>query len=391
MSGTSLSLLTGNIGIPTGLAGWSVLQKKAITSFKQFTSDPILKSQIAYFQANIGKATTADKFLADPRLQDVALTAFGLTAQIGATGLLKKVLNSNLADTSSVANQFTSTGYKKLAAALGYANASTPAKAAVASTATVDLDNFTGDNNFATFTGTFAGVTVKNVDLSGATTRDQIAATLNKAFQNADGGRTDISVKLSGLGLSFSDDLGRGTAKSFSWTAGADEDDPPSFTSPYNTRAGSQAVAATGGPNVTSASVVSAIISQYTTAKFDEVVGNSSTTLQNALYAKQNLPAVTSWYQVEADSKLAKVIQTALGLPSSFSQLDVDQQKAIYTSKMNIKDLTDPTKLGKLLQKYVAIGSAAENTAYSPAVQLLQANSGDSYANGSAIALLLST
>lgn len=255
----SISLMISNLGLLSGMAGWKQLESTSISAFTQFTSDPVLKSQISYFQDNIGSATTASALLSNARLTDVALTAYGLTDQISATGLMTQVLNSDLDDSSSLANKMASSSYKAIAKAFGY---------------------------------------------------------------------------------------------------GSDSD------------------------NVTSASFVDTVVSKYTQAKFDEVVSNTSDTLANALYAQQNLSSISNWYSVIADTNLATVVETALHLPASnFATLDVDQQYAILSSKMNVKDLQDPDKVSKLLDDYVAIATAEDSSSSSsdPGLTLITAlTSGDS-------------
>ena len=88
------------LGIPTGVAGWQLLQGKTAANFPALTSDPVVKREIAYFEANAPKATTAAALLANPRLQDFVLTAYGLTSESGMTALMTKVLNSNPANSS---------------------------------------------------------------------------------------------------------------------------------------------------------------------------------------------------------------------------------------------------------------------------------------------------
>jgi hypothetical protein len=141
-------------------------------------------------------------------------------------------------------------------------------------------------------------------------------------------------------------------------------------------------------------------------AQFEVVVGNSSNALREARYASQQLPTVTSWYSVIADKPLADVIQTVLGLPSSFGALDVDQQANTLSQRMNIKDFQNPAKLSKLLTQFVA-QSGAQNEQSSAAIAATLLNSFGStnvinltlpsttpvntFSSGSAAAMILST
>jgi hypothetical protein len=148
-------------------------------------------------------------------------------------------------------------------------------------------------------------------------------------------------------------------------------------------------------------------VQKYSEAQLQVVVGDSSNTLREAVYAQQTLPSITNWYSVIASPPLADVIQTVLNLPSSFGQVNVDTQAQILASKMNITDFQNPTKLAALLGKFVALSSAQSTdstNAASPALQLLTASTSttpitltlptmanDSLSSSSTAALLFST
>jgi hypothetical protein len=273
----------------------------------------------------------------------------------------------------------------------------------------VSVGDLSSGSSFSTFSGTFAGITLGNVDLTGVTTYQGLASALQAAFRRADGNRSDISVTANGLNLQFSDDLGRGTATSFAWTtdplntAGSN----PTVSSPENLVAGSPAQPAQGGPAVTSPTFIKQVVQAYTEAQFQAVVGNTSNTLRQALYAQQQLPNVTSWNQVIADRNLADVVQTVLGLPESFGALNITQQNQVLSSRMSLSTFQNPAKLNKMLNQFVAISQTqSQTTSQNPAVQLMSAASSsgiisltlpssgsqpDTYSSASASAMLLST
>ncbi len=401
------------LGIPTGIAGWDLLQNKTPADYPALTKDPVVQREISYFEQNAPKAATAQALLSDPRLQDFALTAYGLTSESGFTALMQKVLNSNPSDSKSFAAQLSDSRFTQIATAFNYGGASTPVVPPVASTAEVAVDGLYQQSDFSSFSGTFGGVSVSNVDVSGATTYQGLANTLQAALRRADGNRGDISVTLDGTNLKFSDAKGRGTASAFAWIANpANTQVAPTAASPTSLVAGAAAVAATGGPTVTSATFISQVVQKYTEAQFETVVGNTSNPLREALYAKQQLPSITNWYSVIADPALANVIQTVLGLPASFGAVNVDQQAQTLAQRMSIKDFQDPAKLSKLLTQFVAMSDqGTQNTPASSALQLLsstQPSNGiinltlptsgssagtttDSFSSGSSAALLFST
>jgi hypothetical protein len=346
-----------NLGLPTGVAGWKLLQGKSVTNFKAFSKDALLQRDIAYLRENLPRKATAKDLLADRRLQEMVLKAYGLDAQIGMDALMRKVLDSNPADSASVAARMVDARYKKIAADLNYGGLTIPAIPAVPSGAAVEAEGVRAGQAFTSFSGSFGGVKVSDVALRGLNSRQDIAATLQAAFRKADGRSSDISVTVLGSKLVFNDARGRGTAQDFAFVT-----DPGSMAraSLSAGNAGSPAVAAVGGAKVSESATVQAVVSLYTQARFEESLGESSETLRKAIYAKRTLPGVTSWYSVIADRNLAGVVQQVLGLPDSFGRLNVDQQKATLERRMSLSDFKDGAKLSKLLDRYVAQSSAAE-------------------------------
>jgi Protein of unknown function (DUF1217) len=369
-----------NLGIPTGVAGWKLLQGKTAANFPALTSDPVVTREIAYFEANAPKATTASALLANPRLQNFVLTAYGLTSENGMTALMTKVLNSDPANPKSFAAQMVNSAFTQIATAFNYGGSETPAQPPTASSAEVNVNGLFQASTFGTFSGTFGGVAVSNVDLTGATTWQGLASAVQTAFRSADGNRTDISVTLDGPNLVFTDDKGRGTASGFTWTANPANTEPnPTASSPVNLVAGAPAKPQVGGPAVTSPSFIAQVVQKYTEAQLEQVVGDTSNVLRQARYAQQHLPSITNWNSIIASPPLANVIQTVLGLPPSFGALNIAQQAQVYSQKMNIANFQNPTKLASLLNQYVAMASASSPTsASSPALQLLNASSSSS-------------
>ncbi|WP_158258630.1 DUF1217 domain-containing protein [Rhodopila globiformis] len=390
--------LVTSLGIPSGLAGWDLIKSKTPASFPSLTNDPVLKSQIAYFEANAPKATTAKALMSNPKLADFVLTAYGLTSESGMTALMVKVLNSNPKSSSSFAARMVKTQFIQVAADFNYGGSETPAKPATASSAAVDTSGLAAGSTFSNFSGTFGGVTLSSVNLSGATTWQGLASTLQTAFQRADGNQANITVKAVGANLVFTDAKGRGTAQSFAWSANPGNTGPaPTASSPNSLVAGSTATARVGGPSVTNPSFIQQVVQKYQEAQFQQVVGNTSNALRQALYAQQNLPSVTNWNQVIASPPLASVVQTLLGLPKSFGALNIQQQARVYGQRMNIANFQNPAKLASMLNEYVAMSSASSSSSSSSssvAVQLLttasSSSASDSYSSASIGALLMS-
>lgn len=101
----------------------------------------------AYYKDNIGKVKTLDDFMKNDRLYQYAMTAYGMEDMIYAKAFMKKVLQSDLTDSSSFANSLTDARYRDFAAAFSFSSGDK----AIAQTTTqtdsmVDLYNTTIQN-----------------------------------------------------------------------------------------------------------------------------------------------------------------------------------------------------------------------------------------------------
>ena len=67
-----------------GYAGWTFLKRTMEKQQAALQATPANQRDEAYFRANVGKVNSAKELVADRRLLKVALTAFGLEADIDA-------------------------------------------------------------------------------------------------------------------------------------------------------------------------------------------------------------------------------------------------------------------------------------------------------------------
>lgn len=136
------------------------------------------------------------------------------------------------------------------------------------------------------------------------------------------------------------------------------------------------------------------IIGQYQERAFEAAVGEQDESLRLALNAKRELAALaedagadgaaedTLWFRVMGNKPLRQVFETALGLPSSFGQLDLDVQLETFRDKSarqlgdgEISQFADPEAIEKLVQRYLVRTQMAEvqtNSAGAVALTLLQ-------------------
>lgn len=106
---------------------------------KMTAADPTVAQATNYFQANIGKITSADQFVNNTRLFNYAMTAFGLSDMTYAKSLIKQVLEQGTSSSTALANKLNNPKILALAQAFNFAanGASTTTTAA----ATTDVVN----------------------------------------------------------------------------------------------------------------------------------------------------------------------------------------------------------------------------------------------------------
>lgn len=89
-------------------------------SINRTASDPVVARQTEYFKENIGKVTNLEEFLDDYQLYSYAMKAHGLEEMTYAKAFMKKVLESDLSDEASFANQLSDERYRNFAASFQF-------------------------------------------------------------------------------------------------------------------------------------------------------------------------------------------------------------------------------------------------------------------------------
>ena len=102
------------------LASFNTVNNNLRASLKRTAGDPVVSREAQYFRDNIGKVTSVDDFLKDYRLFSYAMKAYGLEDMTYAKAFMKKVLESDLSDSSSFANKLQDSRYKDFAAAFNF-------------------------------------------------------------------------------------------------------------------------------------------------------------------------------------------------------------------------------------------------------------------------------
>ena len=154
-------------------------------------------------------------------------------------------------------------------------------------------------------------------------------------------------------------------------------------------------------PPLSTASGVNAAIAGYQQNSFDTSVGTDSTSLQEALYFTQNAKGATTIYQLMADPALLNVVTTALGIPAAFGNLTFDQQVAILTPRVDMKQFQTTAGVAKFVNQYLAMDevnqitagtsgtSSSGSTTSDPTLSLFSSSSSSDSSNSSSQGLTL--
>lgn len=132
------------------------------------------------------------------------------------------------------------------------------------------------------------------------------------------------------------------------------------------------------------------ITEQFRRREFEVAVGDQDQAMRLALNAERELGAIATddasenarWFRILGNTPLRKVFETALGLPQSFAQLDLDRQLGEIKSRAerqlgisSLSDLADADVQDQLIRRFLVrdqIASFNTQSSHSIALTLLQ-------------------
>ncbi|GAC1042854.1 DUF1217 domain-containing protein [Rhizobium sp. No.120] len=104
--------------------GYVSATKDMASTLAGIAKQATVKSDQQYYDTHIGKIKNVDEFLNDYKLYSYAMKAYGLEDMAYAKAFMKKVLTSDLSNTSSFANKLTDSRYRQFAAAFNFGGTS---------------------------------------------------------------------------------------------------------------------------------------------------------------------------------------------------------------------------------------------------------------------------
>lgn len=97
------------------------------------------------------------------------------------------------------------------------------------------------------------------------------------------------------------------------------------------------------------------VVEKYNRQTLEQDAGAENSGVRLALYFERMAPSITSAFGLLADDALAQVTRTMLQMPDEFAAADIDKQAAAIDQAIDIKDLKDPKKVSKMLERFTAL------------------------------------
>ena len=93
-----------------------------------------------------------------------------------------------------------------------------------------------------------------------------------------------------------------------------------------------------GATATTFSRATTGVAEKYVRQTLEENAGETNTAVRLALYFERKAPEIKSVTEILADQALFTVVRTNLGLPESFSMLDIDRQIEIFKDRVDLED-----------------------------------------------------
>ncbi|UGV26195.1 DUF1217 domain-containing protein [Rhodopseudomonas boonkerdii] len=339
------------------------------------------ESLIKQYRAGLAKVTTVDQFLKTPNVFNFALKSFGIDPETVSPTIIKNVLKSDPNDPKSYVNKLKDDRFVQLARAFNFdssGNVTTPVVAQdgaevklVMKDYIIAKTRFTKDKEQAELR--------KAADKDAVYYQNTIANIGSVKELLADRKLMDIALVARGL------DPAKVTTADLRKMFDSDLTDPKSFVNTQTDPRFAELVASFNFDNDGEVARLPKFGPQtrdqfmetqrkYLQQTLETQQGETNPGVRLALYFERKAPGITSAYDLLADKALAEVFRTTFGLPDEVGAMDIDQQAKVVEKHLNLKDLADPAKLAKLLNRFSALYDIKNGTgvASSPVITLYQ-------------------
>jgi len=128
--------------------------------------------------------------------------------------------------------------------------------------------------------------------------------------------------------------------------------------------------ASNGAEATASADAGQGVVDRYVRQVLEISAGEDNEGVRLALYFQREAPGVSSAYSLLADPALWQVVRTIYGFPPEMAAADIDKQAAAVTTRLDLADLSDPTKLDALITRFTAMWEITEGAVQDPVLAL---------------------
>ena len=304
----------------------------------------------------IGLLKSAGDLVKDARAFKYVLNAFGLDPATESPDKIKRVLTSDLSNSTSYAYMLRDERYVKLAQAFNFGTdgsaqgernaqyASSKADTIQRYTATVGTYDFqkTAGEAESKYYSSFVD-TVESVDQLLSDKR--AVAYIKKAY-----GFDKETISDAVLRRVLTSDVNDPTSYVNQGTNTRFRDLASAFNFDKNGDAKRMTLGLAQDPNE-----VSETQDLYVRQTMEERAGDQNEGVRLALYFQRKASSITSAYSILADKALLEVAMTSLGIPDSAAQADVDTLAKMISSRIDIADFKDPAKTDKFLARFASL------------------------------------
>ncbi|MBC2887584.1 DUF1217 domain-containing protein [Ochrobactrum sp. CM-21-5] len=104
------------------MTSYRLIASDMTRSLQRVSKEPLVERETAYYKENIGNVKSIDDFMADNRLYNYAMKAFGLEDMAYAKAFVRKILTEGVTDKDAMANKLTDKRYKEFATVFDFAD-----------------------------------------------------------------------------------------------------------------------------------------------------------------------------------------------------------------------------------------------------------------------------
>ena len=333
-----------------------------------------------FYRSRINTLTSVDELIKNATLYRYVLEAYGLDPSIESKSKIRQVLTSDPTDPASFANLQRDKRYRELAADFNFGSDGSvlqprEAQSETEELATIQLYNShvgssASEDAAAQKESTYYHNTITRIRSLDDFLKDKrlVAYTLKAYGFEGETVATDTLRKAltsdpfdeDSYVSKLSDPRFRDMAAAFNFTADGQIGRGPA-------------------QQVQSRSAMLKTMDLHVRQTMEAEAGAQNEGVRLALYFQRKAPEITSAFGILADKALIQVVTTALGLPESISQADIEVQAAVITKRLNLDDLKDPEKLDKFLARFSTLYDLNNGTssASSPASIILGGSGGN--------------